>query len=80
MDTKIRPNDIVKHIPSGEEWVVCGVNYDECFPGLVPCGYPFPSLANIGDCELIERGNGIQSEEYKEALRRHGMERFIERS
>jgi hypothetical protein len=74
--TKIRPGDFVKHIPSGETWVVCGVNYER--GGLVPCGYPFPSLARISDC-ILEESNGLeQTKEMKNALRKHGMESFIE--
>ena len=72
----IRPNDFVKHIPSGEEWTVCGVNYSQ--NGLIPCGYPFPSLANISDCELIESRNLPQSKEMKDALIKHGLLSFIE--
>lgn len=52
MDRKIMPNDFVRHIPTGEEWVVCGVCYE--IDELIPCGYPFPSLAKISDCELTE--------------------------
>jgi len=73
---KIRPNDFVKYIPLGEEWVVCGVNYKT--GKLVPCGYPFPSMVNINDCELIESRNEPQTEEYKDALRKEHLESFIE--
>jgi hypothetical protein len=72
----IRPNDFVKHIPSGEEWVVCGVNYSK--NQLIPCGYPFPSLAKISDCELIESRNIPQSKEMKDALTQHGLSSFVE--
>lgn len=52
MRTEIKPNDIVLHKPSGEKCVVAGVN---AFDGkLIPKGYPFPSIANISDCVLIE--------------------------
>jgi len=73
---KIRPNDIVLHKPSGEEWVVCGINYDN--GQLIPCGYPFPSVARIDDCVLVESCNKPQTEEMKKALREHGMLNFIE--
>jgi hypothetical protein len=73
---KIRPNDIVLHKPSGEEWVVCGINYDN--GQLIPCGYPFPSVARIDDCVLVESCNKPQTEEMKKALRKHGMSNFIE--
>lgn len=75
--TKIRPGDFVKHIPSGEFWVVCGVNYE--WNGLIPCGYPFPMLAKISDC-ILEESNGLeQTEEMKNALRKNGLESFVER-
>ena len=74
----IMPNDHVKHIPTGEEWVVCGVNYEQ--GKLVPCGYPFPTLADITDCVLIEKRYlmGGQSIEYIKALRKEGLYSFID--
>ena len=65
---KIRPNDIVFHKPSGEEWVVCGVNYDT--GELIPCGYPFPSIARIDDCVLVKSCNKPQTEEMKKSVKR----------
>lgn len=72
----IKPNDTVLHRPSGETWVVCGV--DNYKGELIPCGYPFPSLAKLSDCELIESGDGKQPKEYADALRKHGLDRFVE--
>lgn len=74
----IRPNDTVLHKPSGETWVVCGVDYDN--DELIPCGYPFPTLAKISDCELIKEGyiSRGQPEEYINALREHHLDRFID--
>ena len=73
----IRPGDIVEHIPTGEEWVVCGVNNEH--GELIPCGYPFPTLAKISDC-VLKKACGIpQPQEYKDALLRHGMSSFIEK-
>lgn len=70
MRIEIKPNDIVLHKPSGEKWVVAGVNvYDG---KLVPKGYPFPSVANIEDCELLERRYEFECQEefvIKEFLR-----------
>lgn len=73
---KIRANDFVKHIPSGEEWVVCGVNYEK--GDLIPCGYPFPTCAKISDCILTESRNKPQDEDMINALRKSGCESFIE--
>lgn len=50
--TTIMPNDIVLHVPSGEKWAVCGV--DHIRGELVPYGYPFPTIAQISDCVLLE--------------------------
>lgn len=47
-NAKFRAGDVVRHRPSGEEWVVC------CTRGadLIPAGWP-PSAARMADCELI---------------------------
>lgn len=78
MRTEIKPNDIVLHKPSGEKWVVAGVNaYDG---KLVPMGYPFPSIANISDCELIEGRYEFecQGEDVIKALMQCGMQNFVD--
>lgn len=69
----IRPNDTVLHKPTGETWVVCGVDRER--GELIPCGYPFPSIAKIDDCELITEGYTAygQPEEYIKALQGHGL-------
>lgn len=74
----IRPSDVVLHKPSGETWVVCGVDHEK--DELIPCGYPFPTLAKASDCELVEEGYTAkgQPEEYIKALKKHGLDRFID--
>lgn len=78
MRTRIMPNDTVKHQPSGEIWVVCGVNHES--GSLIPMGYPFPSIANVADCELIERHYETkpQSEKQIKALQAHGLTGYID--
>lgn len=78
LTTAIMPNDTVRHRPSGEEWVVCGVNYEK--GDLIPCGYPFPSIARIEDCDLVEKryDKGGQKLEYIEALQKAGLPSFID--
>jgi hypothetical protein len=73
---KIKSEDFVLHKPSGEEWVVCGINYER--GELIPCGYPF-GYAKIEDCVLIESRNLPQPESYKNHLLQHGCESFIEK-
>jgi hypothetical protein len=74
----IMPNDIVKHRPTGEEWVVCGVDYGLGL--LVPCGYLFPCIVQIADCDLVEKrySKEFQSIEQIEALKKSGLTRFID--
>ena len=74
----ITPNDIVLHRPSGETWVVCGVNHET--GQLIACGYPFPSMANVEDCELIEKRYHIEPQSIEEinALKSHGLDTFID--
>lgn len=76
--TRIMPNDVVYHKPTSETWVVCGVNRDN--ETLIPCGYPFPSIARIMDCELVERRYEIdaQSEGYIKALQKHGLTSYVD--
>lgn len=78
MRDRIKPNDVVLHKPSGEKWVVAGVNYGE--GRLIPKGYPFPSLANIADCELLERRYEFerQSDDVIKYFRDHGMTSYID--
>lgn len=74
----IRPNDVVLHKPTGEKWVVCGVNYNQgC---LIPCGYPFPTVVKVEDCELLEEHYHAkcQTEEQINALKKHGYESYID--
>lgn len=71
----IKACDFVLHEPTGEEWVVCGVNHAR--KELIPCGYPF-CIAKMTDCTLIEARNKQQPEEYKRHLRDHGCESFVE--
>lgn len=41
--------DVVKHVPTGEEWLVAYVKGDK----LAWCGWP-EGEANLSDCELIK--------------------------
>lgn len=77
-EDRIMPNDIVKHEPTGETWVVCGVNHE--LGQLIPCGYPFPSVAKISDCEVVEKRYHIepQTEEQIHALQKAGMPSYID--
>jgi len=72
----IRPNDFVEHIPSDELWCVCGVDYKR--GELIPCGWPFPTIAKISDCRLVESRDMPQEEGMKEALVKEGLSSFVE--
>lgn len=75
----IKPNDIVLHIPSGEKWMVCGVNEER--GELIPCGYPFPSIAKIKDCILQVKAYEMEPQTPREinALLAEGLTSFIDR-
>lgn len=73
----IKADDVVLHKPSGETWVVCGV--DPAAGELIPCGYPFPTVAKLADCELVRPSkNTKQPRELKDCLLKHGLGRFAE--
>lgn len=74
--TVIHAGDMVKHIPSGEKWIVAGINHES--GKLIPMGYPFPRVAEISDCELVERDLVMVTEYIKESLRKHGCGSFVE--
>ena len=78
MRDKIKPNDVVFHKPTGETLVVCGVNYEQ--GKLVPCGYPFPSIVNIDDCEILEWNyeKQYQTKEQIKALMDECMNSYID--
>jgi hypothetical protein len=46
----IETADTVLHRPTGEEWLVAGVDGDR----LYWCGWP-PGRANLADCELVQK-------------------------
>ena len=73
--SEIRAGDVVRHRPSGETWLVCGV--DAAHDQLVPCGHPFPSIARLSDCDLLECEHG-QTREMRKALHAHGLDAMIE--
>ena len=73
----IKADDVVLHKPSGETWVVCGV--DRAASELIPCGYPFPTIAKLSDCELVSPSKTTkQPREFKDCLLEHGLGRFVE--
>ena len=78
MRNDIKPNDIVLHKPSGEKWVVAGVNHEA--HSLIPKGYPFPSVARIEDCELLERRYEFERQDEKliKFFRDNGMNGYID--
>ena len=73
----IKADDLVLHKPSGETWVVCGV--DPAAGELIPCGYPFPTVAKLADCELVRPSKTTkQPRELKDCLLKPGLGRFAE--
>jgi hypothetical protein len=75
-DGQIHAGDMVKHIPTGEKWIVAGVNRKE--GRIVRMGYPFPSLAPLAECELVESDSVMVTEHIKESLRKNGLSSYVE--
>lgn len=59
----ISTGDIVKHIPTGEEWVVAFNENGR----LSPCGWP-ESLAETSDCVLVEKATDEKRIELEQRL------------
>ena len=78
MRSKIMPNDVVLHKPSGEKWVVAGVNHE--LGTLIPRGYPFPTVAKVCDCEIIQwrYEAHYQEKETIEALIKEGLQSYVD--
>lgn len=74
----VRPGDIVRHIPTGDEYEAYGVN---CERGLVVVDMPGGLEAwELEDCEIITKGTGEQTIEQIDRLKRCGRIAYIERS
>lgn len=52
----IDTGDYVHHGPTGEKWVVAGVEGDR----LYWCGYPFGGSAELCDCTLVQKATEQQ--------------------
>lgn len=49
-----RPGDVVRHKPSGEEWVILRIDLDS--DSLIPAGWP-KSRARVSDCVFVKAGD-----------------------
>jgi len=58
--SEIQAGDTVRHGPTGEEWFLLGVNKEK--NRVCVAGWP-PTMADLSDCTLTEKGNGITEEE-----------------
>jgi len=54
----LRAADVVKHGPTGEEWVLA---CDEERGEVMPCGWPM-SIAKANDCTLVESATEYERE------------------
>lgn len=67
--SKIVAGSSVHHKPTDEDWYILGVNYET--GKLCVAGWP-PSIANISDCELLEKGKGISESDKKYRIETFG--------
>ena len=52
MTAAMRCGDVVRHIPTGEEWLVAYADHDSGY--MAAAGWP-QERARISDCEIVER-------------------------
>ena len=74
-DATIHPNDVIKHIPTGREYIVAGVSYEG--GRLIACGNPLSAAIKISDCALIHSRGLPQTREMKRTLK--GFSQYIEK-
>jgi hypothetical protein len=72
----IRPDDTVMRRTTREVWVVAGVSRDG--KRLILAGFPFPTEVDASEFDLIACAAGGQPEAYKDALRRHGLQDYVD--
>jgi len=58
----VRAGDVVKHIPTGEEWLLLGVDSRPGRGHVYPAGWP-PCRADMADCEFIEHRDGFPDDD-----------------
>jgi len=65
----IETGDTVKHIPTGETWIVACVEGND----LSWCGWP-EGMARLSDCELVEKATVQRRQELLESLDAMGQD------
>ena len=65
----IKAGSYVRHIPTGEMWYILGVN--KVTGKVCTAGWP-QTIANLGDCVLVEEGDGITKEELEYRDKEYG--------
>lgn len=65
----IETGDTVKHIPTGETWIVACVEGND----LSWCGWP-EGMARLSDCELVEKATVQRRQELLESLAAMGQD------
>lgn len=65
----MKAGDVVKHLPSGETWLLIGVDSRPERRHVYPGGWP-ASRGNIDDCEFIEHRADFMTEDIVEIRRR----------
>lgn len=65
----IKAGDSVLHRPTGETWYLLGVN--KRHGKVCVAGWP-PTIADLADCDLVEKGNGITDDEREYRKRTFG--------
>lgn len=75
--SKLKANDYVTYLPSGEFLIVCGVSKDG--QRFIPDGVNFPKILNVSDVVIQKHNNKKQTYAQKAKLEHKGLYDFIER-
>jgi len=75
---EIMPNDRVRHVPTGKELTVVGVNFRR--QEVITDVWPFPTVFKLEDCELIEKRYDTEPQTWDQilALKRVGYQNFVD--
>ena len=72
--TPIETADIVRHAPTGEEWLVAYVENGK----LCACGWP-ESLADLSDCTLVKKATEQEKQQLIQQLAAMGGHEYDSR-
>lgn len=78
MIERLKANDYVTYLPSGEFLIVCGVSKDG--QRFIPVGINFPKIMEVSDVVVQKHNHKPQTKSQKVKLEHKGLYGFVERN